>query len=279
MMKIEITDVITDPGSTERVNEDQYLLCEGLAVVMDGATGLGSHWVEHADSDAKWFVDTLKEGLRREWRSHRAFMPALQAAISATCDMFSRYAGNADRPRADERPSAAMTALAIENGAIRLFQAGDCMAFYKQAGAITRPFPASPLEALDRASVEAMKPYMDQGMSPAEARNQILPLLRRHRALVNEPRGYSALTPDMDCTRHVTDREITPAFNSRLIMASDGFSALVDYEPDWERRLFEVPLRKALAVLRRIEREDPALQKHPRLKVHDDATAVRVVFG
>lgn len=278
-MKLELREAITDQGAPNKANEDQYLVCDDLAVVFDGATGLGAHWITDASSDAKWFVDTLKTHLREQWRYHRLFRAALQQAVTLTTEAFDRERGSRRRLTPDEAPCAAMIAVVITGECVELYQAGDCIAFLDDNQSITRPFPTSPLQALDQASIEAMRPFLEQGLTAAEARNHILHRLRGNRQLANTANGYPILTTQVTCAQHVEHMQISPVRGDEIILASDGFSTLADYDSSWESRLFTTELKDLLYALRRIERIDNDLQLYPRLKIHDDATAIKLRFS
>lgn len=271
----EVAEVYADDGSIEKPNEDLTLLTDGMAAVFDGATGLGAHWVDNAPSDAHWFVNRIASYLTHHWLQTGRFTQALDTAIHQVEEEFTEILGGRDIDFY-EHPSAGVMALALEAGQMTLYRAGDCEAIYRRGKHVTRPMLTSPLVELDRISIEAHQEAMREGLSPDEARQAIMPTLKAHRCLGNKDNGYPILNTNPDSALRVERKVLNPRKGDELILCSDGFSALFKYHPKWLKQAFEAPLSEAGASLRRIEERDSRREKHPRLKAHDDATAMKL---
>jgi hypothetical protein len=84
---------------------------------------------------------------------------------------------------------------------------------------------------------------------------------------------------DPHCAEHLRIRRISLDRPTHLLLATDGFSALVDvygaYDPEALMiRALERGLAPLVAELRSIEAADADGARHPRWKRSDDATAV-----
>ena len=174
-----------------------------------------------------------------------------------------------------------MIAVALENDEVNLYQMGDCTAIYH--GAYTeRLFENSKLEELDQSSIILLRKYMDGGLPYVEARKKILPILRLHREIMNTKKGYPALSIGIDCLDFIETKHLRSASGDKLLLTSDGFSAIYNkYNSYQVDRFFynqQNSLKAVVDLLRLIESRDKDLLKHPRLKPHDDATAVLLKF-
>jgi len=92
------------------------------------------------------------------------------------------------------------------------------------------------------------------------------------------------LTPDVRAAGHVLRHHLSLQKDALLLIASDGFLALVsDYGVYDMQGLMAAASTKGLgalgAELRAIEDQDPLGEKFPRFKKSDDATAVLLRVG
>jgi hypothetical protein len=136
------------------------------------------------------------------------------------------------------------------------------------------PLPPKPARrgAATAASQLKRTPVVDGSLSP------YLPLLRRERNRMNSGKRW-AFSPDPEAAEHVSKAALLAEKGAHLLLASDGFLALIsDYRAYEPESLFAAALEKGLArlgeELRAIEDKDPEGRKFPRFKKCDDATAV-----
>jgi hypothetical protein len=114
----------------------------------------------------------------------------------------------------------------------------------------------------------------------AGVREEFLPALRASRSRVNVYKnGDWLFAPDPDCADHARELSVAMEKDTLLLIASDGFLALVsDYEAYGAEALLDAARAKGLKALgeelRAIEAADPDGRKHPRFKRSDDATAL-----
>ena len=280
VLNIKLLDKISSQGSFGKPNEDLIIIENGLAVVLDGATGLGGSVINDEVSDAKWFVRKISEYLSPAWNTSNNFVESLKFALETVSELFIRDIRKNNIPKY-EQPSSGMIAVALEGGDVNIYRAGDCAAIY-QGKHVNVLFENSRLEELDQLSIRLLRQYMNDGLSYSEARNCILPILRSHREKMNTKEGYPSLSVGIDCIDFIEKKCVRPDARDQLLVCSDGFSAIYEkYDSYRIDRFFSAQrdsLEKIVELLRSIEIKDKSLLKYPRLKPHDDATAVLLEF-
>jgi hypothetical protein len=276
-MALTLLDSFSEPGNAQKANEDAFAVSPAGAVVLDGATGLGEPLLP-GKSDAAWIA---RFGARRLMAHLEATLAGPAAVDAALRDAAHSFTGLAlRRPEATwEIPFASMMLCVDVEGGIDAIWFGDCAAVIAAPGCDARIVG----EAL--ASKEAERERVAQlaarsGLAPTSGpgRAEFLPALRQARNRVNTKDGYYLFGPDTAALgrAHVT-RLMLPK-GSRLLLASDGFLALVS---DYRRYDLNGLISRAgegLAglgqELRAIERADPLGHAYPRFKQSDDATAL-----
>ena len=276
-MPFEIVDTISLPGDALKANDDAFAHIENAAVVLDGATSLGEPLMP-GDSDAAWIAHFGARRLMAHVRDGEAPKDALRYALA---DAKKSYEALRRRePQAQwELPFASMAfAVACESGFDFLWF-GDCAGLLRHAegklDVLGHSFVAKAREAKGAAKAASelkRAPVVEGSLAP------YLPLLRSERNRMNSGKRW-AFSPDPRAAEHVREARIRAATGSCLLLASDGFLALVsDYAAHTPESLFERALKKGLGVLgeelRTIEDGDPDGRKFPRFKKCDDATAV-----
>jgi hypothetical protein len=156
---------------------------------------------------------------------------------------------------------------------------GDCAGLLRHADGkldvLGHSFVAKAREAKGAAKAASelkRAPVVEGSLAP------YLPLLRGERNRMNSGNRW-AFSPDPRAAEHVLESKVRAATGSHLLLASDGFLALVsDYAAHTAESLFDRALKQGLGALgeelRMIEEGDPEGRKFPRFKKCDDATAV-----
>jgi hypothetical protein len=117
-------------------------------------------------------------------------------------------------------------------------------------------------------------------MTSKDARKAITPLFQKHRSKMNTPGGYWIFNGDPKAVEHARTGIIPLGKGGKLLLATDGFSRLVDlfeYFATWGDLLYALQkssLQELGEILRDIETRDSECLKFPRFSTHDDATAV-----
>lgn len=276
-MPFEVLDTISLPGDALKPNDDAFAHADNAAVVLDGATNLGEPLMP-GDSDAAWIAHFGARRLMAHVRDGEAPKDALRFALA---DAKKSYEALRRRePGAQwEMPFASMAfAVACEAGFAFLWF-GDCAGLLShkegKLDVLGHSFVSKAREAKGAAKAASelkRAPVVEGSLEP------YLPLLRSERSRMNRGKRWT-FSPDPRAAEHVLESTVRAAKGSHLLLASDGFLALVsDYAAYTPESLFEQALKKGLAALgeelRTIEGGDPEGRKFPRFKKCDDATAV-----
>lgn len=276
-MPFEILDTLSIPGDSLKPNDDAFAHIERAAVVLDGATSLGEPLLP-GDSDAAWVAHF---GARRLMAHLRDGEPPLDALRYALRDAKKSFEALRRRePQAPWEVPYASMALAVEaEGGFDFLWFGDCAGLLQHGNGrlevLGHAFASKEREAKGAAkAANELKraPVAEGSLSP------YLPLLRSERNRMNSGKRW-AFSPDPRAAEHVHKAQISGEHGAHLLLASDGFLALVsDYAAYKPETLLEKALKTGLGPLaeelRAIENADAEGRKFPRFKKSDDATAV-----
>ena len=277
-MRLTVIEAVCQAAGA--VNEDRWGARDDKVWVLDGATGLAAERVLPGPSDALWLVERIDAGLRQAAAGDAALAELLRPIVRRAIAEFARSALRPDAPPAD-RPCTGLIVLRLRGGGVELASLGDCRIVYRDADGATRCFGTSRVTALDERLVEEVIRLRAQDVPHEQIWPRVLPMTRRHRALMNLPEGYWTLDLSERGLDHVEVARIPAQPGAPFLLLSDGFYRLVDvyrrYGYDTLLAAAEASgLARLLDELRRIEADDPTCRAHPRLKPRDDATAVLV---
>lgn len=275
-MQFELLESLSLPGDPAKPNEDSFSHAAGFACVFDGATVLGENLMP-GRSDAQWIAQF---GARR-LRAHA------EGDASEPRDMLRAAAADAEksftalRKRAPaetyETPLASLMALFVRGDWLAALWFGDCSALIRSPdGAVSVVGEALDSRARERNRVSRLAE--PEGVAATTVREKFLPALRASRNRVNRG-GNWLFSPDVRCAGHATAAQLAVEPGSLILLASDGFFALVsDYARYSADELLAAAHSRGLAALgdelRAIEAGDPKGLAFPRFKRSDDATAL-----
>jgi hypothetical protein len=284
---LELIDQMSLPGSEARPNEDALAVTGHAALVMDGATPLGPSLLP-GPSDAAWIAQFGARRLTAHLKDGDAPRDALKHALEDTARSFIGLAREPIREKW-QTPCASMM-LAADLGReerrgseLEFLWFGDCAALIEQDGKVMLIG-----EAMEKRKAEAERARRiakEKNISAAAGINrpEIEPLLRAARNHVNSGKNW-LFSPDVRAASHVSRQTRSLETGSSLLIASDGFLALVtDYDTYDSAGLMMAAKTKGLAALgrelRAIEEGDAAGAQYSRFKKSDDATAVLLRVG
>jgi serine/threonine protein phosphatase PrpC len=278
-LRLQIVEAVSQ--SAGAVNEDRWgALDDGAAWVLDGATGIAERRALPGPSDALWLVERADAGLRERATSDAPPAEILRPIVHRADQEFARVAVRPDVPPA-ERPCASLVLLRLRGDEVELASLGDCRIAYRDADGTIRCFGTSGVTALDERLVEEVIRLQAQGVAHDQIWPRVLPMMRRHRMLMNSPGGYWMLDLSERGLDHIEIERLPARAGDAFLLLSDGFYRLVDaYRCYSYETLLDAAQRHGLAPLsaelRAVEGADPECLRHPRLKPRDDATAVLV---
>jgi len=275
-MQFDLLDSLSLPGDPSKPNEDSFSYAAGFACVFDGATVLGENLMP-GRSDAQWIAQFGARRLRAHAEEGGLPRDALRAAAR---DAEKSFNALRKRPPAEtyETPLASLMALFIGDATVQAHWFGDCSALIRAPnGAISVVGEALKSRARERSRVSQLAE--PEGVAATAVREKFLPALRASRNRVNKPGSDWLFSPDVNCADHAAEAQLDIVPGSHILMASDGFFALVsDYGRYTVDALMEAAQARGLTVLgeelRAIEAADPKGHSFPRFKSSDDASAL-----
>ncbi|HWF65300.1 MAG TPA: hypothetical protein VN685_11860 [Rhizomicrobium sp.] len=280
-MSLKLLEQISLPGDPAKANEDSFATLDHAALVLDGATPLGPSLLP-GPSDAAWLAQFGARRLAAHLKDDDTPQEALKHALQ---DAQKSFAGLQRAPIREkwQLPCASLM-MAVELGhhesgsELEFLWFGDCAALIEQDGKIEIVG-----EAIAKRQAEAKRARRAATSKKLPSalgihRPEILPLLRAARNRINSGKNW-LFSPDARAAGHVSRQTVAVGEGARLLLASDGFLALIsDYQAYDAPGLMRAVSHKGLAALgeelRAIEKGDQAGERFFRFKSSDDATAL-----
>lgn len=238
--------------SEKTYNEDVFCFGDDFAMVFDGASGLDQADRMHTGSDARWFVENLKNEIEKNIHSHISLKQIVKNAIQTLIPLY---------PIVEKQymPSGCLSLVRIKNDTVEYIGFGDCVGLFELQNQTLCLYDHN-IEKLDNLALQSKDPY---------------PILLNNRNLRNEINGYCAL----DLTLKSLDFCIEKTFKKddviSISLMSDGFYQLKSFlkqnDEQFIATLYEQK-EKALPILYSLQEQDWPCQKLPRFKKRDDTT-------
>lgn len=272
MLTLRRFDSISVPGG--KVNLDLCAYKRNYFWVIDGATAL----VPLDEEDPTYEVNTLVHNLDRAIRETMDDSLSLSDIMRESSGIVQKESGDMGSREPWQVPSCAVALVRILEDNLEYFVLGDVVVAVcsPQVEVVTD----TALLRLDKIAIAEKMRLQSTGMTSREARAAITPILRKHRSMMNRPDGYWIFNGDPEAIKHARTGVITLGRSGQFLLATDGFSRLVDlfhHFASWDEllnALRENSLEDLARTLRQIEKDDTECLKFPRFSTHDDATAV-----
>jgi hypothetical protein len=276
---LDTLDSLSWPGSPERANEDAFGAAGRWAWVIDASIVPGAAPVLHPSSDAEWFAAFASARFA-------ALAPAASAGPALARQVMAEaravfLAGAPARRDPLLWPVAALTLVRADADRLEVWTLADTAAYVRTSdGAVSCIGLASALR--ERESAQARRLLQATGVSSSEIVRTpaFREWLQEQRRLLNAPDGLAVFGLEPDAADRLDHAVVTCRGLAHILLASDGFSALVELYKHMETTaLIDAALASGLEPLarelRRIETEiDPDGALFPRFKRSDDATAL-----
>jgi len=275
-----VLDRISWPGSPDRANEDECGASGDWAWVIDTSIFPGTPALMHEASDAAWLAGFASRRLS-DLAPHAENGVALVRHVMEEARTAFLATAPEERRDALTWPIGAMTLVRRRNGRLEAWTFGDTTAFVRQPDGAVRTLGEAPgLRGFEAAAAAGLLEASGATPRTIGAAPEFRAWLAERRQRQKEGRGLALLGLDPSAAGRLRHETAPCPDGAEILLASDGFSALVDlYGLMDARRLMEAALASGLEPLvreaRRIETEvDPAGKLYPRFKESDDATAL-----
>ena len=275
---LTLVESISLAGDRAKQNDDAHGFAHGAAWVIDGATDLHGAPLTSEASDAAWIAQNANAYFHEHAGAHgedglRALM---RDAATAAAIEFARIA---DAPEEKWKSPICSLLMAAETDAgVSGLDLGDCRVFALDAGGAVFQV-GGPDRIADVESELAAKAAKDASGAALLRHEGTMNMLRRLRATQNGGGNSWTFCLDPACAEHARVWRLDLARPAYLLLATDGFAALVDrYHAYDAGTLVQNAVSRGLhelgRELRGIELADIAGAEHPRFKPSDDATAL-----
>jgi hypothetical protein len=273
---------VSAPGAKN--NEDAYGIWPDAralraAWVLDGVTGINDRAILPGPSDAAWFVAQVQEILPT-LLADQPIHHLLATLVATLAERQEQSWINGTGPDGRETPAASFALLRQLGDRIEIARLGDCLILLEHNDGRVQLLDDAVLNDIEaglQAKVLAMR---DLGITDtAVILHEMKPSLRAVRERRNKPGGYGVLAADPACLDLLQLDTFAAASLRSILMVSDGYYRLVDIygamtDADLLHNTAARGAETMLADLRAIEAGDPRGERHPRLKMADDATAL-----
>jgi len=275
-----ILDRITWPGSSDRANEDACGASRNWAWVIDTSIFPGTPAIMHEASDAAWLAGFVSRRLSDLAPQAEDGVDLIRHAMEEARTAFLAVAPE-ERRDALTWPIGAMTLVRHGGESLDVWTFGDTTAYVRQPdGSVVTAGEAPGLRSFEAAA--AIRLLEASGATPKTITGtpEFQSWLAERRQRQKQGRGLALLGLDPAAASRLRHETVPCPEGATILLASDGFSALVDlYGLMDARGLMEAALASGLEPLareaRRIETEvDPTGKLYPRFKESDDATAL-----
>lgn len=286
MTMIQFHAAATQPGSSQKPNEDRYVVNPSLMAVIDGATGKtigGRRFLPNAveGSDSAWLAARAVDYLSLFHRS--SAQETLIDLNYSLRDQFREAATFYPDQQPFEFPCASIALAQISNNMLDLARLGDVATIVEMKDGDILELKGDPRHReSDLDVISQVTAYRAQtGATIDEARAHFFDLMSDKIMRANRKGAHGHLNtrdarPHDDCfgTLSVPVKDV-----KRVIMMTDGFSAAVEeYKLYSVQTLLDASSNEdydvMIQIIRDVERSDRDCKDFPRLKISDDSTVV-----
>lgn len=262
-----------------RANEDFVYAEDSFGVLLDGASGMGgaNHFSETNLTEAQWFSNAF--GTRvSALLSEGVSVPDALARASASVLHDFENACDIEQLDVFEMPSATISIVTVGDDVVDVWWLGDSpIAVLTDRGIdCLLDTRIGELDAL--ALDEATRRRSARGTSDCAGSDLVSDILRKNRSLMNTDGGYFILEPRGEGLARISHHSYERGSVRAILAGSDGLFAAFDVYgiislPEMLEDVSLAALRGVINRMRVVEEADPALERYPRLKQGDDASA------
>lgn len=272
---LRVQAALSQPGSSNTVNEDAWGHAENVAWVIDGATGVEADTICPERSDAAWFAGEVSNQLGSVWQGPQSVVDGLKAALSAV-----RNATVLQTPRmlrGSLGPTASIAIARCLPDEIEIGILGDCRVIEVRDDGSVISHGSSDIYRLDRDLIETVDQIKRSDISEHDKAKAIAKLEFELRTLANCDRGYWILDLSGAGIEFMEIIRLSAPRVAALILVTDGIYRLIDTYCEFDDSSFAKDVLRLgptaiFERLRAIEGSDPHCCLYKRIKAQDDAT-------
>lgn len=255
-------------------NEDRYIISDNLFMVLDGATPLCKTNIK--PSSASWFVSFVKKNIVSEKGGINQRLEKISQKAFEWLNTHGLF-------EQDFLPSAGMAWAQIDGESIVVNTIGDCEATVVKRDDSVERVVQKELFALDGFAINEMVRISNElGISLVKAKEQIKPLLIKHRQMMNKPDGYNVFAPDSVGKFCFLTKTFALHDVKEIYLYTDGYADAFDalgIYPSHEMAFKHSPdVNKEVDKIVKASFDDADCTKYPRFKKIDDITIIKLKF-
>lgn len=266
-------------GSSEKANEDAFLVKDMYAIVLDGATALNGN-----GNIVEWYTKALLHYLDFYLQQDFSLQEVLHHSIMKVKEEFLN--DFQEKLNLEDVPSSCVLLVREQENDIEMLNLGDASILYQTKDGNIHLFNDEPnLENLDISVFHKMEEISKKkNITHLEARQEsiIKQMLIDNRKKKNQPNGYYIADIYPEAAFHAATLKIKKEEIDFILLASDGLTEWYTImEIGSKEQLFSLLLKDGEAVfkaLKEAQNQDYLLEK-TRFKVSDDMTGVLVKVG
>lgn len=273
-------DLITDSYKTH--NEDGFGFSKKAYWVLDGASALNENNYTLGENDVAWVVNWWVEYLEKNIdQTQYTIERIIQKGIYALNSAFSNFVDVCTLTKLDV-VSLGIAVVRINDGVLEYFVLGDVEINIKNKRGEFLSFTDTKIKEMDQVVMDLMAadPLRHEHIVFKGFTSKELQLLKENRSKMNSSSGYYILEHDPTILNRGIKGTVEIVEIDEIMIFSDGFAQM--YNTFTLPEVFQVSqdkgLEQAVKDLRRQETLDNSMTKFQRLKVHDDVTAIRIIF-
>lgn len=271
---------LSKQGAKIKPNEDKINIIDGVAWVLDGATGITGKRITEKETDALWYVEKINNYLIKNINSSKSLKDIMKSAIREVKESYITYDGYKNLDEVDY-PCAAIALVRFNNKELEYYVMGDCTLIYKEKDEKAVEIVDKRIIELEERILNSMvKVSKEKEVSILEARkycdNEVLDV----RKMKNKSNGYWILELNEEAIDNGLYGKIAISKEVSISLTSDGFSqyydtfSLAEGYSEFIDIVKETNIDDLYNNLYLSQEYDSECNNYPRLKKRDDSSIV-----
>lgn len=275
-MRFSIVDSISKSYKT--YNEDMIGYNENAVWIIDGASALNSqNIISKKENDVVWYINAWNQYLYNNLTTKKSILEILKEGI----EYVKNKANISNILNIDKfnLPSASIAIIRKIDNFLEYYVLGDCSIIIKDNEKI-ESFKDDKVSKFDNLAIECIKneKTFNCDFFKGYSKN-VLDVLIKNRGMKNNINGYWILEFDVEAIENGIYGKYEIYNEAQILMTTDGFSIYRElYKKETEHKFIQevnrYGLKEIYKRLRNIEKKDSNGTKYPRLRKHDDSSAI-----